>query len=287
MNPGVAPIDSLATWRQRHLDVQARAASPMDTAILAGSQADRIGYAFASGITEGLRALVPNEARHIAIAATEKTGAHPRNITSRVSADRLSGEKTFVTMGTVATALVVFVNDGEHDARQSRVRALVVNADAPGVNITELPESPICPEIPHARVIFDGVHVSEDDFLPGDGYADFLKPFRTIEDIYVHAAVAAHLVVTGRRMGWADEMLESMISNLVTLIALSNSDHRDPTTHLALAGVLSATYKLIEHVDLLMQHGEEAERWRRDRGLLHIAETARRKRRVKAWQLLR
>ena len=287
LDPDVPVCDSLSSWRDHHVEVRARASSPIEAAILGGGRADRIGYAFASGITEGIRSLLPNEDRRLALAASEKGGAHPRSIHARVSGNWLSGEKTFVTMGSAAEALMVFVNAGEQDDGRPAIRALVVDAGAAGVKVTQLPDSPICPEIPHARVMFDGVHVREDQFLPGDGYVRYLKPFRTIEDIYVHAAFAAHILVTGRRRGWTEETLESVISNLVTLTTLSASDPLAPTTHLALAGALSAQYKLIEHVDLLMQKDEESNRWRRDRGLLHIAETARRKRRVKAWQLMR
>ena len=37
------------------------------------------------------------------------------------------------------------------------------------------------PEISHAEVELDRVKVSDADVLPGDGYDDYLKPFRTIE----------------------------------------------------------------------------------------------------------
>ena len=40
----------------------------------------------------------------------------------------------------------------------------------------------------------------EADLLPGDGYDIYLKPFRTIEDIHVHAALIGYLVGVARRL---------------------------------------------------------------------------------------
>ena len=49
-------------------------------------------------------------------------------------------------------------------------------------------------EIPHAEVGLDRVRVEASAVLPGDGYADYVKPFRTIEDAHVHCALLGYLV---------------------------------------------------------------------------------------------
>ncbi len=51
----------------------------VDRALAGGSAADRLGYAFASGYTEALRALVPGLTGVAALCATEEGGNQPRS----------------------------------------------------------------------------------------------------------------------------------------------------------------------------------------------------------------
>ena len=53
------------------------------------------------------------------------------------------------------------------------------------MTIEDRPPTPFAPEIPHARITLANVTVRDEDVLPGDGYARYLKPFRTIEDTFV------------------------------------------------------------------------------------------------------
>ncbi len=53
------------------------------------------------------------------------------------------------------------------------------------------------------------MHVADDELLPGDGYDDLLKPFRTIEDTHVLAAAVgwdlAHSLLCGAAWDEAPE----------------------------------------------------------------------------------
>ena len=48
---------------------------------------------------------------------------------------------------------------------------------------------PFVPEISHGTVAFSDVPVDSGSILPGDGYSEYIKPFRTIEDLHVFAAI--------------------------------------------------------------------------------------------------
>ncbi len=72
----------------------------------------------------------------------------------------------------------------------------------PGVRLLPMPATRFVPEVPHARVQLDDVHVEDDELLPGDGYDAYVKPFRSIEDMHVTLAVLAYLLREARQRGW-------------------------------------------------------------------------------------
>src|SRR5262245_25603109 len=99
-------------------------------------------------------------------------------------------------MASAAQSLLVVASTGNVDGK-NRLRVVRVPANAAGVRI-EPAVAPFVPEIAHARVTLDGVRVSAGDLLPGDGYDDYLKPFRTIEDLHVHGALLGYLIGVAR-----------------------------------------------------------------------------------------
>src|SRR5690606_7432797 len=119
---------------------------------------------------------------------------------------------------------------------KNRLCAVRVPTTAPGVRITAS-TAPFVPEIPHAEVTLDRVTISAEQLLPGDGYDDYLKPFRTIEDVHVHAALLGYLIGVARRIGAPRELVERLLANALAVRAVARADARSPATHVALAGV--------------------------------------------------
>jgi acyl-CoA dehydrogenase len=236
--------------------------------------------------------LVPSlaSAAVAAFCATEAGGNQPRAIETRLAADgngalALSGAKRWSTMAPLADVLLVVTSTGLDDRGRTRLRVVRVAADAPGVSITAMPATRFAPEVPHAEVELRAVTVSDDALLPGDGYASYLKPFRTIEDIHVHAAVLAYVLSVARRQRFADELAERLVASLVTARALAALDPSAPETHLALAGLLAADTRLLDDVAGAWSAvpPSERERWERDRALLGVAGAVREQRRRRAW----
>jgi hypothetical protein len=159
-----------------------------------------------------------------------------------------------------------------------------VRRDAPGVSLTPLPSLPFVPEIGHATVRFDAAPVEER--LEGDGWVDYVLPFRTIEDIHVHLAFVAHVIACSSRFGWPREVVERGLSILASLRTLAGSAPRSPMTHLALAGAIDLTTHLVESLDWSLAPDADRERWLRDRALLSVASRARGKRLERAWESL-
>jgi hypothetical protein len=253
-------------------------------ALLAGFVADRLAHAFAAGYQSALHALVPSLPADAvaALLATEEQGAYPRAIATVFRDGRLFGKKKWATLATLADRFLVVAKIGE-DAGRPKLAVVSVAADAPGVSLAPLPPTAFVPELPHAEVGLDGV-VGE--VLAGDGYDAYLKPFRTREDVFVHLAVLAYVLAEARRHGWPDAFKERIAAALLTFAALAESSINAPTTHVALAGAIAEAGRLFADSAPLWS-GEAGERWQRDGALMNVANTARERRRARAWERLR
>src|SRR5262249_12872943 len=181
------PYEDLATWLTHFRACPF--AEPIDRAIWGGFHADRLGYAFTAGYSAALSRLFAYEGL-ACLAATEVRGTHPRAIATQLEDSTVRGEKTFVTLGTIATEMFVVASRGFAPDGKNRLSIVRVHAKSPGVNVTPREPLAFAPEVPHAIVTFENAAA---DVLPGDGYTQYLKPFRTIEDIHVLAATLGYL----------------------------------------------------------------------------------------------
>lgn len=267
--------------------------SLVDRAVASGFVADRLAWAFWGGYQMAVRALVGDcdvGDEVCAFAATEMTGAHPRAIATtleRVDEThvRLVGQKTFVTLGKQASTLFVVAKEPNDDAERPRLRLVRVGASCAGVTSRELPEIGMIPEVHHSIIEFDA-RVPSVDVFDGDGYERFLKPFRTIEDIYVMASVVGYLIGVGRRHQWPIERLETLLAQVALLRELSDRSPSERATHVALAGALRWIHETVSASAELWQQVNDNERmrWERDRSLLSVAAKVREQRRQAAWR---
>lgn len=285
------PIDSAAAWWERWLDAVRRGGSPVAVAVAAAAACDRLGWAFASGYRAALWALLPGlePSRRVALAATEDGGVHPRAIETRLAAGRVAGKKRWSTLAPEAESLLVIADEGgEPSTERRQLRLVHVAARGEGVTITPLPASSFVPEISHAEIRFEGALAERVE--PGDAWTAYLRPFRTVEDIFVHVAALAYLVRCARARGWSAELVEGLLALLAAGAALAAADPSSPVTHLAIAGWLDAGRALIDGPVRAAWEGgpadDAASRWTRDRRLLDVAGAARARRREKARALL-
>ena len=258
------------------------AGSTVERAVVGGARADRVGYAFALGYAAAVEALAG--AGNAALCVTEDGGNHPRAIETRLVDGRVTGTKAWASLADRADHLLVVARDGSDAAGRPRLRVVRVRRDDPGVSLVPTTTA-FVPEIVHARLTLDGV---PGDVLPGDGYDDYVKPFRTVEDIHVHGAVIGYLVGAARVHGFAHGVIERLAAVAAALVALGAADAKAPATHVALAGALATSSALIAELEAAWQAvpDEEWQRWQRDRALLQVAGRARGERLVRAWQSL-
>lgn len=276
---------------------------PMDRAIAAGLAADRPAWAFAGGYQAAIERLVEiaggptsgdtQDTSTAAVCITEQGPPHPANIKARLTPDPerpgdwiLDGIKTFVSGGADVDVLWVAASTGTSPEGRNALRMARVPADLSGLRFEALPSLGIVPEIGHARVHFEAVRLGAEAVLPGDGYLRGVKPFRSLEDLYVTAAFLAWLFGVGRRGAWPRDALAELLALIASARGLSGGTALAPCVHIALGGLLAQVHGLLTRLDPLFDGLDEGLRaiWRRDRGILEIAQMARDKRFDVAWR---
>lgn len=293
--PATASASDMPQWQALTRQQYTQWQTPFARAVAGGFCSGSIGIAFTSGYQAALQALAPTRVDYNAASfcVTEAGGNKPSSIQTRLTASTadhwiLSGEKSFVSGADHARRLLVAATEGQDEQGRNRLVMVQVETDQPGVDIQVLPPLPFAPEALHGSVRFDQVVITPAQRLPGDGYTQYVKPFRTIEDIHVSAAILGYLVRIARQYGFPRSSHEQLLALIWLHQPLAGAAPAEPTTHLALAGtrqlmesVLAALEPCWAQVDPAV-----ASAWQRDKALLQIAGKARTQRTLRAWEIL-
>jgi hypothetical protein len=287
----VPPSATLETWWREQARSTSGVEPSVDRALAGGALADRLAYAFAAGYQAALASMFGGAPGELAsFCVTEQGGGHPKAMATTLAWHDgtllVEGVKTWATMAPLARTLYVVAVAGAAEGERRPLRVVRVGASAAGVALEARPPMPIAPEIPHARLRLEAVALAPDAALEGDGYERYVRPFRTVEDVHVTAAVTAYLAGAGARRGWPESLRETLCGLGVSLRGLASLDPSAPATHVALAGALTAAGRAFDECAEAWQADpdEEAARWARDRPLLAIADAVRQKRREAAWR---
>lgn len=278
------PSTELQTW---YADLLAHAdgLAPIGLAMLGGRLADTPGLAFLAGYQAALRALWPAAPLSLgAFCVTERRSLRPADLSTRLDHGRLQGCKDFVTAGTLADWYLVAARS-EPAGKAPRLTLCRVNSKVDGARLEELPALPMLVDIPHARLHLTNA-VAE--VLPGDGWDDYVKPFRSIEDLHVLMALTAWLYGVGLNCGWPRELQLRLAGLLTAGAELARHDAKDPVTHVLLAGLFAQNDGLEAELEAALATTPQPwiGLWRRDRSLLKLAAAARGKRLDKALEEL-
>ena len=291
-------VETVAQWWPNWQACTAAHASTIERAMAAGFAADRVAWAFAAGYQAALRALVPDlpDDTLAAFCVTEESGNRPRDIQTTIThcadgAISISGAKRWTTLGPDSTLLLVVgreVGAGASAGDRPRLRIARVPSDTPGLMLVAMPATRFVPEVPHARVMLSEARLPTGALQPGDGYDAFVKPFRTLEDTHVTAAVLAYLLREARARDWPAELRERIVATLSALVAVAADASDSPANHVALEGTLRWAHQLYDQAGPLWASAadEATARWRRDAPLFAVADTARARRAARAWERL-
>jgi len=281
-------IDDFTAWKAVWRKIVPGWQTPIDRALAGGLAADRPAWVFAAGYQAAIQALGPElpSDQVAALCISEAHGAHPARIKTRLTAVdgktgwRLDGTKSFVSGAGGADLLLVAASAGAMPDGRNRLRMVVVPAERAGVRITPRPDLGFVPEMPHGRVDFEAVDLADDALLPGDGYSRAVKPFRTLEDIHVTGALLAWMAAVGRRSGWPEVLLETLLAMMVTARTLALAPPLAPHVHLALGGLLAQVARVLDEAAPLWERVDHRTRqwWQRDHKILEVAASVRTRR---------
>lgn len=260
------------------LSEHATQASSCELAMLGGRLAATPGLAFLAGYQAALRALVPLAPQGIgAFCVTEQRSNKPADIHTRLVDGQITGHKDFVIAGSAAQWLIVLArNDLAEQA--PCLSAVLVSTDNPNITLQTGPALAMLPDISHGSVQFRQVHCQ---VLSGDGWDDYSKPFRSLEDGHVLAALCAWLYGQSLLDQWPQELQLQLIAVLAGLKETLAQPNKDVTSHLLLAAQLAQFSGLQTQVNhALSTHSSQstAQAWKRDKAILTIASSARARR---------
>lgn len=275
---------NLTDW---YADLLARhgGGQPLELAVFGGRHAATPGLAFLAGYQAALRALWPAAPKSLgALCVTEQRSTRPADLGTRLDAGGLNGRKDFVTAGGAAEWLLVAARV-EGSGERARLAVALVAGGGPGVVVEPGPALPLMPDIPHGRLRLSAAGC---EVLPGDGWDQYVKPFRSLEDLYVLAAISAWLYGTGVENHWPLQLrlrLQGLLAGCAGLVA---EPAQAPASHLLLAGLFSSFAALRAELDAAFATGPEdlCRVWQRDQRILDLAHTARQRRLESAMQAL-
>jgi len=255
---------------------------PFELAVLGGRAMATPGLAFLLGYQAALRVLWPSAPSSLgALCATERRSVRPADMRTRLEDLRLTGSKDFVTAGLEAQWLLVAARS-EAPGAAPQLNLAVVYPGVHGVTLEPLPTLPLMPEVGHGRVLLDHAAC---ELLAGDGWDVYVKPFRSLEDLYVLTALTAWLYGVGQECAWPQGLRLQLLGLLAGCAEGSRQCADSVACHLLLGGLFAQFQALRGEIDAALAMGPEhwAQIWQRDQGVMALAAAAREKRLNKAW----
>ena len=255
--------------------------TPFDLAVAGGRMMATPGLAFLVGYQAALRMLWPSAPLSLgALCATEQRSLRVADMQTRLHDLRLSGRKDFVTAGDAADWLLIAARS-EAPGDDPCLSLAVVYPGEPGVRVEKLAAIPLMPDVSHGRVFLDNALC---ELLAGDGWDAYVKPFRTLEDIYVLSAMTAWLYGVGQDSGWPQALQLRLLALLAGCAEVSRQAPNNPCGHVLLGGLFAQFEGLKAEINQALAEGppQWAAMWQRDQAVMDLAAGARAKRLAKA-----
>lgn len=253
---------------------------PLSLALYGGRAAATPGLAFLAGYQATLRALWPDAPQGLgAFCATENRKLRPADMETRIRAKQITGSKDFVTGGHEASWLLVSARE-EEGGEPIRLGMYSLRVGSSGVLLDAGRPLPLISDIPHARLRLDQ---AEGARLAGDGWHDYVVPFRTFEDLYVLAALSAWLYGVGMQQRWSKSLVLRLMAVGAGAAEVSRQLPHQPGGHFLLAALIEQFDALQPELNCAFGAGDSlGDLWRRDSALLGLAHEAKARRLQKA-----
>lgn len=255
--------------------------TPFELAVAGARVMATPGLAFLVGYQAALRVLWPSAPQSLgALCATEQRSLRPADMQTRLNDLRLSGRKDFVTAGDAAEWLLIAARS-EAPGEAPRLKLAVAYSGEPGVTLEKLPAIALMPDISHGRVLLDDALC---ELLAGDGWDAYVKPFRTLEDLYVLSAMTAWLYGVGQECDWPQALQLRLLALLAGCAEASRHNPSSAAGHVLLGGLFAQFHGLDGELNEALAAGPASwrEMWTRDKAVMEMAAGARAKRLAKA-----
>ncbi|MFK7980153.1 MAG: hypothetical protein AB8G86_09250 [Saprospiraceae bacterium] len=209
---------------------------PFNKAVLGGFTCQQFSFAFMAGYQAALEkmfpTIAPNELK--ALCVSEAKGGHPKVIQTTLLNHQLTGVKTYVTAGSDAAHLLVLCKTTERVDGKPLLKIVHVPKQADNIKVTNF-ELPFMKAVKHGKLALDNTKITAEQILEGDGYSQYTKPFRTLEDVCVSAAYQAMLLRQAIDHQWAENLRDQLLLNLYILKNLLSLPPSAKETHLLLS----------------------------------------------------
>ncbi len=265
---------------------------PWLAAVSAAMQADRLAWAFFSGYQGAIQSAFPGHASvgHAGAFCVNESHRKISEITTTLTANdgglTLSGSKAWVLAEFQELDLFVLAKKaGGPEAGPGSMSVVHLSIDSPGVSHGDVRPQPMVPEIPHSSIEFNAVRLEPEQVIDGDGYADFAKPFRLREDLFVTSCALAYLLGEAKSGKWPTAWIQRCISVMSMMHQCTELDPKEVKTHILVAGALSFSGEVIRESEELwtLHQTDERNRWHRDKPILELGKDARRQRAMTSW----
>lgn len=224
---------------------------PFDKAIIGGFTCQQFSFAFMAGYQAALAqmfpSIAPNELK--ALCVSEAKGGHPKAIHTTLVNHRINGVKTYVTAGSDAAHLLVLCKTDELVDGRPLFKMVHLPQSAKNIKVTNF-ELPFMLEVNHGKLALNDTEITATQILAGDGYHEYTKPFKTLEDICVGAAYQAMLLRQAIDHQWAADIRDQLLLNLYTLKNLLSLPPLDKETHLLLIANEQNFEQLLPQIEL-------------------------------------
>lgn len=232
---------------------------PIQKAILGGFHCQQFSFAFMAGYQAALEKMFPTIAPNQlkALCVSEAKGAHPKFIETTLIDNRINGLKTYITAGSAAEHLLVLCKTNETVNGRPLLKMVHLPRTAKNIKITDF-ELPFMLEVKHGKLALNNTLIEDSQILEGDGFSQYTKPFRTLEDICVSAAHQAMLLHQAIDYQWDEKLRDSLFFNLYTLENLLTLPPLSKATHILL-GVYEQNFNdLLSAIDENIAHHSPA-----------------------------
>eukprot|EP01080_Neovahlkampfia_damariscottae_P004677 gene4677-8249_t len=280
-------FNNLKEWFKYKESIEKNTSS-FETAVVDGFKSTVLYMAFLNGYEAACSFI--SKKNLTSFCATEKTKGSPIDSTKTTikkineNYSIIEGEKSFVTFGKFSKHLLVTVKD-----ENEKLKCILIDSNVSGISFDE-PQKKLnfLNEVPHSKIKFNNIKISNSCILEGDGYSDYYKKFRTIEDVHVIGSFLGYFLRVGRLSKWNEFLLIRILKLILSLNDLLQFDLLNPITHLLLNEILQEFGQIVEIILSLDFYNEEEKRlFLRDKNIFKVANAVRTKRTESAMNILK